>query len=418
MNKCLGDVAILVGFASDGDARPFCNQFAAMKNSRKLPAEERFTIEHPSFTYAAQYMLAVMDVATGAWRRVDRAIDTDKSKWVRVGVRRLHSQDPIHCTKLLDKPQDSVRVLAAGKNQDSSATNITKVYNSPAQTPLTRNSVLRQDRQNFGDCQIRSSIATCDALREIGEVGTALFYEMQRRYVMIFLGQRITMYERVVNASYVIHFMRLQRLFVKYFHATNLTSNSWTYQTYLHVQLSCHSAILLIKATREFSPSVDFGGELTGSDCVESLFRMLAGFGKISAGSRDASLAEMLVTEGRNATLKLAQAGKDGVVVRKRSKVEYQPQHVEDMERDVCSKKCGDMDDAKILRGLEEGIKKACADWATLGVVPGGDIPAAEFAAPWLLEKDDMKMMRKAEVREDGEWQDIEGGVDALTAHM
>ena len=39
---------------------------------------------------------------------------------------------------------------------------------------------------------------------------------------------------------------------VKHHPTTNLSQHTWTYQTYLHVQLSCHDVILLMKATKGF----------------------------------------------------------------------------------------------------------------------------------------------------------------------
>ena len=71
--------------------------------------------------------------------------------------------------------------------------------------------------------------------------------------------------------------------------------------------LIAHSAVLLMKATREFCPSIDFGGSHVGSDCCEDDFRTMCGFGKVKSMTRNDNVAGCLNSEGRNATLKVAQ---------------------------------------------------------------------------------------------------------------
>ena len=129
------------------------------------------------------------------------------------------------------------------------------------------------------------------------------------------------------------------------------------------------------------------------------------------------------ITEGRNATLKWVQTGPDGVVIRKRAKLEYRPKHVEEMAKEISSKKCVDMDDAKILQAWKEGIELACVEMATVGIVPKSQdpfngIPDDEFNAPWLSEKVDLPMMRRAEATGDGEWVDVASGVGAFEDAM
>ena len=150
---------------------------------------------------------------------------------------------------------------------------------------LTCNAVLHQDQQNFGDCLLHSLLDCCCLSRESGYKLTALMYDMHCCYIQIFLGEHSSMYGCAVNCDNVIQFMCLQQLFVKHHPTTNLSQHTWTYQTYLHVQLSCHDVILLMKATRDFSPSVDFGGTQTGSDCLEKVFCNAGGFGAINTGT-------------------------------------------------------------------------------------------------------------------------------------
>ena len=142
----------------------------------------------------------------------DLTDDIDPDTLCLVGVRRLHSQDPIHNVKKLDNVMESVRSIPLGPKdiaQSADFVYIFETYGAFA-SRLTRNAVLRQDRQNFGDCLLRSSLDCCRLLRESGYKSTALMYDMHRRSIQIFLGERLSMYERAVNCGYVIHFMRLQ----------------------------------------------------------------------------------------------------------------------------------------------------------------------------------------------------------------
>jgi len=91
------------------------------------------------------------------------------------------------------------------------------------------------------------------------------------------------------------------------------------------------------------------------------------------------------------------------------------------MTKDDASKKCTDSD-AVMIEALKEGMKLACEDLAPMGIKPerdGGILPNSQYDAPWLGEKKDLKMMRKAEGQEaDGMWNDIAGGVEEFTAMM
>jgi hypothetical protein len=103
--------------------------------------------------------------------------------------------------------------------------------------------------------------------------------------------------------------------------------------------------------------------------------------------------------------------------------LEYHPKYVEDMAREIASKKCVGMDDAKIIEGLKEGMALACTEMATVGIVPRSvdqvnGIPDKDFNSPWLTEKEDLKVMRRAEATGDGEWVDAAGGVDVLANAM
>ena len=430
VNELLGDVLIPIGNASDGDARRVKNQIAAMKCSNFLPPDdEKLTIDMPGFVWSAQY--------------TKESLFDDGSECI-TGVRRIHSQDPIHKIKLLDTATDKIGILSIGT--DMATHNACKrntclyflnvfvflfralidlfhlLFSFPISPvlevsakcddfdhDLTRNSLLREDRQNFGDCILRSSLATEQCLISIGENATALLFQMHRRYMLIFFGTRITMKERVVNAGYIIQFMRLQRLFCKHHKSTSIANNSWTYQTFVHVQLSVHSVVLLIKATREFCPSIDFGGAFVGSDCCEDDFRTMCGFGKVKSMTRNDNVAGCLNSEGRNATLKVAQVGEHGIVVRKRTKLEFNSKFVEDMTKQIASKKAT-MDDAEIIAALEEGKNLATADLAVFDVKPvrnNGCIPNLEFDEPWRSENDDLKMIRGGVEVGRAEWDDL-----------
>ena len=118
-------------------------------------------------------------------------------------------------------------------------------------------------------------------LRERGHIASALMFEMHRRYILIFHGKKLTMKERLFNVGYVVHFMRLQRVHVSKCPGYGVDKNSWTYQTYVTMQISCFGVVLAMMAQRDFCPDAPLCPVKIGSDCVESAFRCMDGFGLI-----------------------------------------------------------------------------------------------------------------------------------------
>ena len=50
---------MLIGNASDGDARRVTLQFTAMKQSCNLPEYRQYTLDMPGFTYAAEKVFLI-----------------------------------------------------------------------------------------------------------------------------------------------------------------------------------------------------------------------------------------------------------------------------------------------------------------------------------------------------------------------
>ena len=126
---------------------------------------------------------------------------------------------------------DSIRVIAIGAFGMATQNDIVDVYYKcdPFLHRLSREAANNQDRQNVGTCVERASLNVSKCLLDRGHTATRLVYAMHRRYILVFYGKKISMYDRVVCIGYILHFMRLQRLFVSICTTTNLTSHTWTY---------------------------------------------------------------------------------------------------------------------------------------------------------------------------------------------
>jgi len=77
------------------------------------------------------------------------------------------------------------------------------------------------------------------------------------------------------------------------------------------MQLSLVSALLSMKATRDFCPSSFWGGERIGTDCLEALFREMDGFGKINSNTRNCDGHKAKQMLEKNATVQIATVGEN-----------------------------------------------------------------------------------------------------------
>ena len=85
-------------------------------------------------------------------------------------------------------------------------------------------------------------------------VGTRIYLHICYLYVEIFCSLSQSLLERITNASAVANFLRIWRSWVHRSSSLTLKSNFITKQCYSDVILSCHAAVLHIKAARDFSP--------------------------------------------------------------------------------------------------------------------------------------------------------------------
>ena len=122
------------------------------------------------------------------------------------------------------------------------------------------------------------------------------------------------LHERVKNASTVVNFLRIWRSWIFKSKAKSLKTNFLTRQCFNHVILSCHAAVLHIKAAREFSPYTDIILAKTGSDCCEDFFSQNGSWIINHHNYTYADMIEMLPKMNR---INEIRAMKDGPVIPK-----------------------------------------------------------------------------------------------------
>ena len=118
--------------------------------------------------------------------------------------------------------------------------------------------VERKDRQNWASAQrflfprvqqgLRNLETGVDGRKE-DVLGTRIYLFICYLYVEIFCSFNPSLYDRVKNASTVVNF---QRSWIFRTKSKSLKTNFITRQCYNHVLLSCHAAVLHIKAARDF----------------------------------------------------------------------------------------------------------------------------------------------------------------------
>ena len=118
-----------------------------------------------------------------------------------------------------------------------------------------------------------------DEMLGIQTAGTNAYLEMLHKYIDIFYSTTLTLLQRCRNASYVISFLRLWRLVVLNDKCRKtgqknytLKKNCITKQSFDDFSISCHSAALLIRASRDLANQHPVAFSSTGSDCCEHLF--------------------------------------------------------------------------------------------------------------------------------------------------
>jgi hypothetical protein len=229
--------------------------------------------------------------------------------------------------------------------------------------------------------------------------GTLAHLELISKYIVLFAGKKSTLAEKVTLAAEIIHLLRLARLHVVSTPGLSLARNFFSRQTYEHVILSCHSAVLLICALRDINPELAVALEQSGSDCCETIFLIIAGFGQLAAGRRDCSVGQAIEAISDANTLQLFRSDKDApMVFGKRSHKadvdvrKHEDQSLRDSDLTVHE------DDNGYVRAWRDGLARAEATAQTLGIT----VPRTRSRA-WESERIDINQMRDARADEDAE---------------
>ena len=296
-----GSRFMATGHASDGDARRFKLQFKDMTKHRPDPVQgeepkegDAYRLSCPGFTHSGEYTYYK---------------DGDNEPVLR--VKGIHSQDVKHNMKKHICVLKSKRVLRLGEHV-ACMSHLKQVFETfePSEHGLQLDDVYKKDRQNVAAAGRACGIKAIGCLEKLAEgptvtkdgrvngpedtQGTVALLTMNQRYARIFFSEKDTLLERVQSASFVIHFLLFQAAYVHTAPGLTIKDNFHTRQTYQHTVLSCFSAILLIRATRDFSSSSPCGLSKTGSDCLERLFANCGGFGAIASWQRNYSFMKMV----------------------------------------------------------------------------------------------------------------------------
>ena len=117
--------------------------------------------------------------------------------------------------------------------------------------------------------------------------GTVFMADCVRKFCLVFFSKKLSNVERVETASDCLNSIRYWRKHVHHSSSLNLKDNFITKQTWNHVSLQLHTAILLIKAHAKLCPSQRSALDKTGSDGNEIAFSEMGGFGKFTTHTRN-----------------------------------------------------------------------------------------------------------------------------------
>ena len=197
-------------------------------------------------------------------------------------VRDLGDQDYIHNHKKLLSPLDhSSRVLMMGKNIVH-MNHLQLVYDTFSHTEhgLGLDDINRRDRQNWRSVQKLTLLRVQNCLQRLinGDedgrrpdpslIGTLTYLKVIWNYVEIFCSKVRTLYQRIVSAALVVHFLGIWNNFVLRDPRLSLKKNFISRDTII----SCHFAVMLISYMGDNFADVDCRLDLTGSDNIESFW--------------------------------------------------------------------------------------------------------------------------------------------------
>ena len=254
----------LASRGSDGDSRRRkAMEIKAYGNHNEIP----YTVDCDTFTVSGDLK------------------KDDQGNVYSVGI---SNQDYIHCGKKLTYPLDHAsRTLNLGGHlvHMSHLELVTDLF-PILEHGLRKEDVERQDRQNWSSAQrmffpkVRDclQIIQRDNTRPHDVLATIAYLEICWLFVEIFCSFEATLLQRVEHASTVTNFLRIWRWWVYNMGNLTLREHFLTRQCFQDVILSCHAAVLLIKASRDFAPNHPVYLSMSGSDCCEDFFSQNGSF--------------------------------------------------------------------------------------------------------------------------------------------
>ena len=150
---------------------------------------------------------------------------------------------------------------------------------------LCSDHLLRRDRQNWKVAQELTFVRVQQCLEAIvrGEglddrgpdpsvKGTLMYLKLVWYYVEIFISPTASLYQRIVYAGFVTHFLGIWRNFILRHPDLDLKTNFVTRESYQDALLSVHTAVMIICFMRDNFPNHECRLDLSGSDCCEEFF--------------------------------------------------------------------------------------------------------------------------------------------------
>jgi hypothetical protein len=195
----------------------------------------------------------------------------------------LHDQDYIHnVKKLVNNMHVPTRALAFTARYIATLNHVDLVrLNTVAGTlSLQVRDTQRKDRQNWVSTQhvisrhVRVEMERMEDPQVDGErmMGTRKYLEMCWKYTHMYYSKTLSMVKRVGYAIYVIHFLRLWRMYIYGTKGLTLGRNFLTRETFQDTILSCHCFINTVRKMRDFSGNTAIDLKKLGSDCCENHF--------------------------------------------------------------------------------------------------------------------------------------------------
>ena len=261
-NELEGTLGPLIGHSSDGDSR-----------RRKLMLQLMKSKEGLRFQPIPQDLGFVLSCCK-------------EMKGNNYVVRDLGDQDYIHNhKKLLNLPDHSSRVLMMGNNIVH-MNHLQLVYDtfSHNEHGLGLDDINRRDRQNWRSVQKLTLLRVHNCLQWLTDgdedgrrpepslIRTLTYLKVVWNYVEIFCSKVRTLYQIIVSAVLVVHFLCIWNNFVLREPRLSLKKNFITRETYQDTIISCHFAVMFISYMGDNFSDVDCRLDLTGSDNVESFW--------------------------------------------------------------------------------------------------------------------------------------------------